>query len=140
MPRIEKIRSKVTTAAAMFQLLRARLLVATVRFEKWRDRLGSQSGWSTGHEQQVRARRLAAHVDWAARLLPIETKCLPQAMALSFMLRSGRIQHQIVLAIRPPDARQEEDVLHAWVEIGGEKILGDLAGPWVETLRLGSSE
>jgi hypothetical protein len=124
----------------MFQLLRARLLVATVRFDKWRNRLGGQSGSSMGHEQLARARKLAAHVDWAARLLPIGTKCLPQAMALSFMLRSEQIGHQLVLAVRPPDARQQDDVLHAWIEICGNKILGDLAGPWVETLRLGSAD
>jgi len=28
--------------------------------------------------------------------------------------------------------------LHAWVEVKGGTILGDLPGPWIETLRLGA--
>jgi hypothetical protein len=81
---------------------------------------------------------LAAHVEWAARLLPFSTKCLPRAMALSWMLRSRRIDHFVVFAVRPPKLRESGDALHAWVEIGGERIIGDLPGPWLETLRLGS--
>jgi len=33
--------------------------------------------------------------------------------------------------------RGTADDLHAWVEVAGKTILGDLPGPWVETLRLG---
>ena len=134
------MRSKVTTATAIVHLLRARLLVSTVRFENWRNRLGQDYGKAPTDADIERAKRLARHVDWAARLLPIEVKCLPQAMACSFMLKSEQIEHQLVLAVRRLHSRQQPDILHAWVEVGGETILGDLPGEWIETLRLGEAK
>lgn len=85
-----------------------------------------------------RARQLAADVEWAARRLPVATKCLPRAMALSWMLRRRRIGHTLVIAVRPSEMRQSADAMHAWVEIEGERLIGDLPGPWIETLRLGA--
>jgi hypothetical protein len=85
------------------------------------------------------SRRFATHVDRAATLLPFQTKCLPRAMALSWMLRRERIQHALVIAVRPAELRDAADGLHAWVEVDGAKIIGELPGPWVETLRLGKS-
>ena len=119
----------------MAALSGARLVVAALPFERWRDTLGGTAGHVPGDPGE--ARRIAAHVDWAARLLPFSTKCLPRAMALSWMLRSNDIGHHVVFAVRPSESRGSVDQLHAWVEVGDEKILGDLAGPWVETLRLG---
>ena len=84
------------------------------------------------------ARRLAADVEWAAKRLPFTTKCLPQAMALSWLLRRRHLTHAIVIAVRPNQLRQSPDAMHAWVEVAGDKIIGDLPGPWIETLRLGS--
>lgn len=81
---------------------------------------------------------MAGDVEWAAGRLPLPTKCLPRAMALSWMLRRRRIGHAVVIAVRPSQLRQSPDALHAWVEVEGEKILGDLPGPWIETARLGS--
>ena len=43
----------------------------------------------------------------------------------------------MVFAVRPEAMRDFPDPLHAWVEIDGAKLIGDLPGPWVETLRLG---
>lgn len=80
---------------------------------------------------------MARQVDWAAGRLPFEIKCLPRAMALSWMLQARSISHAVVFAVRPSDQRDSPDALHAWVEIGGTKVLGDLPGPWLETLRLG---
>ena len=45
--------------------------------------------------------------------------------------------HAVVFATRPPEARGKGDDLHAWVEMSGIKLIGDLPGPWTETLRLG---
>jgi hypothetical protein len=115
----------------------ARLVVATIPFRGWRKTLGGTAGYRTADLATDDARRLAAHVEWAARLLPFPTKCLPRAMALSWLLRSRHIGHCVVFAVRPQVQRSEDDQLHAWVEIAGERILGDLPGTWVETLRLG---
>jgi hypothetical protein len=59
-------------------------------------------------------------------------------MALSWIMRSKRIGHVLVIAVRPSQLRHAPDGLHAWVEINDQKIIGDLPGPWVETLRLGT--
>lgn len=139
MPLVERLRSKLLTAEAMAALGAARLLVATIPFTRWRDTLGGTTVQSTFDVGLADARRFARHVEWAAKLLPFSTKCLPRAMALSWILRSARIGHVIVFAVRPAAQRSQEDQLHAWVEIAGETIIGDLPGPWVETLRLGNS-
>jgi hypothetical protein len=71
-------------------------------------------------------------------LLPVQTKCLPRAVALSWILRRRQIQHTLVFAVRPAGLRGSKDDLHAWVEVQGAKLIGDLPGPWLETLRLGA--
>ena len=116
-------------------LCRARLTIAALPFERWRESLGGE-GAPGGPSAPDEAIRLAAHVEWAAKRLPFEVKCLPQAMALSSLLRRRGIGHAVVFAVRPPALRGSPEDLHAWVEVGGKTVLGDLPGPWVETLRL----
>lgn len=135
MPRGEFWRPKFRTLAAMAQLCRSQLLVSWIPFNQWRDTLGCAA---PARPPMDRARQLAADVEWAARRLPVATKCLPRAMALSWMLRRRRIGHTLVIAVRPSEMRQSADAMHAWVEIEGERLIGDLPGPWIETLRLGA--
>jgi hypothetical protein len=123
----------------MAALCRAQVVIAILPFRRWRNRLGATSDQPVSEAALADAQRLARHVEWAAKLLPFPTKCLPRAMALSWILRSRRIGHSLVFAVRPAPQRSLEDPLHAWVEIAGLKIIGDLPGPWVETLRLGAS-
>lgn len=111
----------------------ARLIVAAVPLKVWRRRLGYiGSATASGLAE---ANREAAHIERAAWRLPIGTACLPRAVALSWRLRHARIPHRVVLAVRPPDQRENEDALHAWVEVGNEIVLGDLPGPWHVTAR-----
>jgi aryl-alcohol dehydrogenase-like predicted oxidoreductase len=117
----------------MAMLCWARLLIAWVPLERWRNSLGDANGRSPS----AAARQLAKQVERAATWLPFETKCLPRAMALSWLLRRRHIRHAFVFAVRPPQLRDSADALHAWVELAGQKIIGDLPGPWFETLRLG---
>jgi hypothetical protein len=112
----------------------ARLLVDHVRFDRWRSSLGRPHGDGS----TVAARALAADVERAARHLPGTTQCLPRSMALSWMLRRERISHAVIFAVRPAQDRGSIGDLHAWVEVDGEPVIGDLPGPWIETLRLGS--
>ncbi len=123
---------------AMAALCWAKLIVATMPFASWRDTLGGKVDAATNINSKEEARRFAAHVEWAARQLPFSTKCLPRAMALSWILRSRNIGHYLVFAVRPVEQRGSDDDLHAWLEIGNERIIGDIAGPWIETLRLGA--
>jgi Transglutaminase-like superfamily len=134
----ERWRSRLRTAEAMAALSCARLLVATLWFGRWRGRLGHSAGSNPSRAQVCAPEQLAAHVEWAARRLPFSTKCLPRAMALSWMLRARGVDHCVVFAVRPSEQRDTDDHLHAWVEVGGEPVLGDLPGPWIETLRLGT--
>ncbi len=120
----------------MTALLIAKLVVAAVPFTRWRATLACSAQRSAA---DYRARRLAARVERAALRLPFETKCLPRAVALSWLLRRRNIGHAVVFAVRPYRARDDTDTLHAWVEIDGTRILGDLPGPWLETLRLDAS-
>ena len=116
----------------------AKLVVAMVPFERWRKSLGTKAdSGSASPASAPNARRIAAQVERAAEWLPFETKCLPRAMALSWLLRRIGIAHAMVFAVRPPHLRDSADALHAWVEVEGSRVIGDLPGPWVETLRLG---
>jgi hypothetical protein len=122
----------------MARLCLAQFLVLFIPFDRWRNGLGAAGGTAAPGDSLEIARRLAADVEWAAQRLPFPTKCLPRAMALSWMLRRRRIGHTLVIAVRPSPLRHSPDALHAWVEAVGQKVLGDLPGPWVETARLGS--
>ena len=133
MPAIDRWRGRLGTARALALLWWARLLIARVPLERWRDTLGE----AAGRHSSAEAQRLARQVERAATRLPFETKCLARAMALSWLLRRRRIRHAVVFAVRPASQRDSADALHAWVEIEGETIIGDLPGPWLETLRLG---
>ena len=135
MPTAELWRHRQRVATAMALLAWARLVVAAVPFERWRRSLG---GTGDGAPAAASARRIAAQVERAAEWLPFETKCLPRAMALSWMLRRAGTAHAMVFAVRPPHLRGSADALHAWVEVEGSRIIGDLPGPWIETLRLGA--
>lgn len=120
----------------MARLCRAQLLVNWVPFKHWRHGLGYQVEVGADPREEE-ARQLAADVKWAATRLPFETKCLPRAMALSWLLRRRQVGHAVVIAVRPNQLRQSPDALHAWVEVESETILGELPGPWIVTARLG---
>ena len=116
----------------------ARIVVATLPFKWWRDTLGESRAIGGTDYVSLSTRRFAAHMEWAARLLPFQTKCLPRCMALSWILQCKQVNHCVVFAVRPAEQRASNDQLHAWVEVGNETIFGDLMGDWVETLRLGT--
>ena len=130
----ETWRLRRRTLRAMVALGRAQMEVSFVPMRVWRNSVGLEGQASS--EELAEARRLARHVERAAMRLPFRTKCLPQAIALSRMLRRQAIAHEIVLAVRPAQLRQEEDSLHAWLEVAEEILLGNLPGPWHETARL----
>lgn len=131
------LRAKLRTAAVMARLCCAQLLVSWIPFGRWKDGLGFEAPDDNDAVSATDvATHLAADVDWAARRLPFPVKCLPRAMALSWMLRRVRIGHAVVIAVRPSERRQSNDALHAWLEVNANKVMGDLPGPWIETVRL----
>lgn len=122
------------TGEAMLLLLLARALVRSARFATWRARLG-RSGLASPGQAEV-GQRLGRHVERASGRLPGISRCLPQAMALSWMLRSRRVPHTLTLLVRPEQARGGLDDLHAMVRCGDHVVLGNLPGPWIEILVL----
>lgn len=136
MPKTSFWQPKLRTASAMVRLCRAQLLVNYVPYDRWRNRLGLAADVETRHAVEI-GRRLAADIEWAASRLPFGTKCLPRAMALSWILRRRNLRHSVVIAVRPSQLRASPDALHAWIEVEGQKIIGDLPGPWIEIARLG---
>ena len=129
-------RGRAQTLRAMALLLCARALVAAIPFGRWRGRLGSRLGEAAPSDPRA-VRRLAGQVERAAWRLPLATKCLPRAMALSWLLRRAGQPHSVTLAVRPPDHRGSADDLHAWVSAGDTIVLGDVPGPWLTVLRQG---
>ena len=117
-------------------MLAAQLVVAVLPFRVWRSWLGGRDDVQNQVDLPA-ARYLAAQIERAASRLPITVKCLPQAMALSWLLRPAGLAHSIVFAVRPAGHRDGRDDLHAWVEVGTDLLLGDLPGPWLLMLKQG---
>ena len=118
----------------MLLLVLARLALVCLPLKRWSASLGLVDhpiGQPFGE-----AVRLASHVERAGLRLPLEFKCLPRAMALSWMLKRRGLPHSLTIAARPKAARGGADDLHAWIEVDGRIVLGDLPGPWLTVLTL----
>lgn len=114
------------TLAALLQLVRARVLVGFVPFQVWRGSLGAvsrQCAPKAGAGAIAQARAWASRVERAASRLPGDSKCLPQAMALQWLLRREAIGSRLVIAVHKSD-RAHRHSFHAWVEVGGELVIG----------------
>lgn len=62
-------------------------------------------------------------IDRAGEILPGESRCLPKAVALQWLLRLTGIPSRLVIAFNITD-RTGKDAYHAWVERGGEMLVG----------------
>jgi Transglutaminase-like superfamily len=130
----ESWRLRLRTLEAMVWLVLARLLIALVPLPRWQQHFGLGGDDRPG--DAAAARRCARHVDRAAGRLPLECKCLPRAMALSRILRRRKVSHRLTIAVRPLAERSGGDDLHAWVDVGGETVIGDLPGLWATLFTL----
>lgn len=113
----------------MAWLVLARLLVARVRFGRWRRWLGipvapQASDATLRLDANLAQRRLARAVIRAAGRLPNESLCLPRAMALHWMLRRRGLGGVLHVGVLPGGARGTLDDLHAWVTRSEEVLLG----------------
>ncbi len=136
------ITTRLLTLEAMGWLCLARLLIGFMRFERWRHWLGSTAHAPTPVSTSVldsvsatvfasdnaaprMAHYLARVIERANNHLPRPVKCLPQAMALHWMLHRRNFATQIVIAALPAGYRKGRDDLHAWVETSGEILIGE---------------
>jgi hypothetical protein len=124
----ERWRGRLLTLEAMAMLITARILVACVPLARWRSTLGEP----THLQDQVAnlcvdnrpAHALARAVTRAARRLPGENRCLPQAMSLQWMLHRRGLGGMLLIGVRPGSSRGGIDDLHAWIVRGDEALLG----------------
>jgi Transglutaminase-like superfamily len=133
------MRWRLLVAEALGWLILARLLVAGPRLGRWRRWLGPVATHPLADPPNAADRRLAAAVQRAAARLHGESKCLPQAMALHWMLRRRLRPSQLVIAALPGTERGGLDSLHAWIEAGGEILIGALDQPFQPLVRFGTS-
>lgn len=106
------------TLKAAFRLLVARAMLS------FRPGAALAPGRRLPHGDRL-ARDTAAHlaraVQRAARRLPFRPTCLEQALALEHLLRSAGLQASVVLGVRRVGATLDA---HAWLEHGGQALLG----------------
>ena len=131
--------------AALFLLL-ARLLVKYVPMRHWRRRLVTASaggppadphaalpaggpeqpeppGGSPPRASRRLPRKAARVVRRVAHHVPFPAVCLPQAMALQWMLRRRGVESRLVLGARRRAHCPGLD-FHAWLTVGGECVIG----------------
>lgn len=125
-------RDHALLAEATLRLLAARIAIATVPFPRIARRLG---GFMPPHEARAKAdrhppspadRAAAREIGWAvtraARHLPFEAVCLPQAMAAHVMLRRRGIFGIIHFGTTRGSAPSLE--AHAWLDAGEVEVTG----------------
>ena len=133
-------RHRLRVAEAIVLLIVARLLVAVVPFRYWRPSLGRIVGHPRASGDDVpMLPAVRAHRQGVKRL-PIEVKCLPQAMALQWMLRRRGFVSVLTIATLPKAGRSTLDDLHAWVAASGHVLVGESALPYVAVLHLQSGD
>jgi len=68
---------------------------------------------------------VAAAVISAVRHLPFECLCLPQAMAVQWMLRRRRVPARLLIGVDPAGSRASRHALHAWTRVGEVTVIGE---------------
>lgn len=118
-------------AQAMLALVLAKAVIATIGFARWRNWLGPPSGGAAGATHaNATSFALAQAVERASARLPFETKCLPRAIALHWLLRRRNLPSRLVIAALPSGARGAVETLHAWVEVGDRILIGAIDLPY----------
>jgi len=124
-------KARFLTVEAMSWLLVAWLLIHGSRFGRWRQHLGRvQTQAGNDDEPDRRHHYLANVVSRGAMRMGMPQKCLPRAMALHWMLRRRRVRATLVIGMLGRHERGTLDDLHAWVEMSGETIIGDVGQPY----------
>jgi len=116
----EKTRQRVYLREAAVMLLLARLAVRFVppaRLFAWADRQPERIRRFAADE----ARWIAWAVETAGARPRINALCLPRALAAHAMLRRRGIASRLCLGVARDGGAL---AAHAWVEIGGDKIVG----------------
>ncbi len=123
-------RSRLLTIEAVALLPIARFMVDVVPLKYWRGSLGAIVSKSLLADPLAISPTadeypggLARHVERAAAILPLHTKCLPRAVTLQWMLGRRGMSALLVIAVQK-GANNSTDHYHAWVETSGEMLIG----------------
>ncbi len=132
-----RVRQRGRLIEAMIFLSVAKFLIFAVPMRLWRHSLGRiektqpRAASPALTEDAAQARAVATAVLRGVRLLPFGAACLPRAMAAQWMLvRRGRASRLMI------GVGAGNHPLHAWVEAGGEGILGELPTAYRPNLTL----
>lgn len=125
-------RWRAHVAEAMARLAVASLLIRLLPLRWWRRWLGGTAPPPADRAGPASAAALflAQSVKRGAARLPLDTKCLPRAIALHTMLRRRGLPSRLVIAVLDPRRRGTVDDLHAWVESAGEILIGETEAPF----------
>ncbi|QQN72905.1 lasso peptide biosynthesis B2 protein [Croceicoccus sp. YJ47] len=124
------IRHRLRVAEAIALLAAARLFIGLVPFANWKTMLGTP----VAHDREV-ARPARSDADErmhgcrtairrGARYVP-GAICLPQAMALQWMLSRRKLPSVLTIGFLPGAAVDTEDRLHAWIRSWRGIEIGD---------------
>lgn len=131
---------RLRVAEALILMAISRALIAWVPFGRWAAWLGTRDEGVARLDRApgtdvviacVRAVRRAS-IRYPAAI------CLPQAMALHWMLWRRGMVSTLVIGVLPDMERTLHDDLHAWIERGGVPIYGRTTHAHVPMLRLSS--
>lgn len=135
-PTTARWRNRIAVIEAAFLLILAKFLVRFVRLGAWRMTLGGLINQKTSADEAIEAQpsadpiihaestRIARCVYRAVGRLPGRTKCLPQAVALQWMLKRRSISSRLVIAALKTPETPDADPFHAWVERGEIMLIG----------------
>lgn len=130
---------RLRTLEAMALLAAARVLIRFVPMGRWQHLLGdrqaadeatvkvNESSGDLPANDADRVRACVAAVRRASWHMPASI-CLPQAIALQWMLSRRSIASSLNIGILPSARRGTRDDLHAWVVWADRVVLGDSGG------------
>ncbi len=105
-------------------LILAKALIHHVPLRWWRISLGRVGGLCSDMSDRVRVVRVTNAVIRATQRLSGDYVCLPRAMAVQWMLGRRGQSSALVFGVLPGEARGDIHALHAWVECGGQVVIG----------------
>lgn len=128
-------RVRLRTLEAMAFVIAARLLIRFVPLSRWSRLLGEsgpahrrpESMETSGALLPQPVRECAAAVRRASWRLPA-TLCLPQAVALQWMLARRSMGSTVIVGFLPSAKSGTADALHAWLSYDGIIVIGDSGG------------
>lgn len=102
----------------------ARLLVWAFPFKYWVKLIGQPMSSSTTYQQhQINPKNLQ-RIQWAVKSaayrVPWQAVCLPQAMAVKWMLKFRGQASKLHLGLKPDPEQNNKLTAHAWLECGPE--------------------